>query len=114
MTIDKTQFAPGTLIEIGGGRYSLVYSSFPEFDDLFTRKGLQGGGYTWHGMVMHLLEEHAPEALESLDFDPEAGTFCAMSDELAALRSVARMLIKLEDPNVVADIVEHVDLTEYD
>lgn len=114
MIIDPAEFKPGTLIEYGDGRYSLTYSAFPDFDDLFAPKGLQGGGYTWHGMVMSLLEDNEPDALDSLDFDPEAGTFCAIGDDLDALRAVARMLVKLEDRAVVADIVSRVDLSEYD
>jgi hypothetical protein len=114
VNIDPGEFAPGTLVHHDSGNYSLVYSAFPDFGDLFATKALQGGGYTWRGMVMYLLEEHAPQALHALDFDPEAGMFCAVSDNLDALRAVARMLVKLEDRRVVADIVEHVDLTEYD
>jgi len=112
--IDQTQFAPGTLVDHGDGHYSLVYSAFPDFDDVFKAKGLQGGGYTWHGMVVHLLEENAPDALEALDFDPEGSMFCALSDDINALKAVARMLSKLESRDVVADIVENVDLAEYD
>lgn len=112
--MNEADFAPGTLVDHGDGRYSLVYSAFPDFGDLFERKGLQGGGYTWHGMVVHLLEEQAPEALESLDFDPEAGMFCALSDSLIALRAVAKVLGKLEDRDLVSDLIENVDLTEYD
>ena len=112
--IDQSQFAPGTLVDHGDGHYSLIYSAFPDFDDVFSRKGLQGGGYTWHGMVVHLLEENAPDALEALDFDPEGSMFCALSDDLEALRAVARMLSKLESRDVVADIIENVDLAEYD
>lgn len=114
MTIDKTQFAPGTLVDHGEGQYSLIYSSFPAFDDIFRRKGLQGGGYTWHGMVVHLLEEQAPEALEALDFDPEGSMFCALSDDLGALRAVANVLRQLETRELVQQLVENVDLTQYD
>ena len=52
--------------------------------------------------------------LESLDFAPDAGMFCAVSDSLVSLRAVAKMLGKLENRSVVADLIEHVDLTEYD
>lgn len=114
MAIDETAFAPGRLVDHGDGRYSLVYSSFPDFDAIFRRKHLQGGGYTWRSMVVHLLEEHHPDALDSLEFDPEADMFCAISDNLDALRAVAQMLVRLQDENVVADIVEHVNLAEYD
>lgn len=114
MRLDHADFAPGTLVDHGDGHYSLIYSAFPDFDDIFTRKHLQGGGYTWHGMVVHLLEEVAPNALESLDFDPEASMFCALSDNLDALREVAKVLRRLEERDVVAHLVENVDLTEYD
>jgi hypothetical protein len=114
VTIDKAQFAPATLVDHGEGHYSLVYSAFPAFDDLFKRKGLQGGGYTWHGMVVHMLEEQDPESLEALDFDPEASMFCALSDDLDALRSVADILRQLETRELVAQIIDSVDLTQYD
>jgi hypothetical protein len=112
--VDQSQFAPGTLVDHGDGHYSLLYSSFPAFGDVFAAKGLQGGGDTWRGMVVHLLEEQAPDALEAIEFDPEANMFCAVSDDLNALRAVAKALVKLQDRDVVRDIVEHVDLGQYD
>jgi Immunity protein 51 len=112
--IDQAEFAPGKLVDHGGGSYSLIYTTFPNFADVFAPKGLQGGGHTWHGMVVHLLEEYAPDALESLDFDPEGDMFIAQSDSLDALRAVAKVLKRLEDRAVVADLVTHVVLTEYD
>lgn len=114
MTIDKAEFAPGTLVDHGEGHYSLIYSSFPAFDEIFTRKGLQGGGVIWRGMVVHLLEEQAPEALESLDFDPEGSVFSALSDDLDALRAVAKVLRQLETRELVQQLVENVDLAQYD
>lgn len=110
--IDQADFAPGTLVDHGGGRYSLFYSAFPDVGDLLERKGLQTG-HAWHAMVVHLLEEHAPDALESLDFDRHAKMFCAVSDSLDALRAVAKVLAKLEHRETVADLIENVDLVEY-
>lgn len=114
MRIDHADFAPGTLVDHGEGKYSLIYSAFPDFEDIFTRKRLQGGGHTWHGMVVHLLEELAPDSLEFIEFDPEASMLSAVSDNLDALREVAKVLRKLEDRDVVAQLVENVELTEYD
>ncbi len=37
-------------------------------------------GYNWEALVIFYLEEHAPELLEDLDFDSEAGTFVAFYD----------------------------------
>lgn len=114
MTIDPSRYKPGTLVNHKDGSYSLLYSEFPDFRDVFEPRGLQGGGYTWHGMVVHLLEEHAPDALDALDFDPEASMFSAVSDSLPALAKVADMLRKLEDRDTVCTIVDNVDLAQYD
>ena len=111
---DGDAFAPGTLLDHGEGSYSLVYSSFPPFDELLTRRRLPTGGCTWRNMVVYLLEENAPDALESLDFECDPRMFTAISDNLDALRAVAKMLGKLEHRTTVADIVENVDLAEYE
>lgn len=112
--IDTTQFAPGTLVDHGEGHYSLLYSSFPTFDGVFEHRGLDGGGDTWRAMVVHLLEEQAPEVLEAVDFDPDASVFCALSDSLPALKEVAKALERLQDRDTVLRLVEHVDLRQYD
>jgi hypothetical protein len=111
---DPSKYKPGTLVDHKDGTYSLIYSSFPDVGDVFEQRGLQGGGCTWHGMVVHLLEENAPEALDALDFDCEAGMFSAISDSLPALAKVAEMLRKLEDRELVCEIAENVDLRQYD
>ena len=69
---DNNDFAPGTLVDHGDGHYSLLYSSFPAFDDLLVAEGMQDRGTFWQAMVTHLLEEDdGPEVLESLDFETE-------------------------------------------
>ncbi len=106
-------FRPGTLVTHAEGSYSLVYSDFPHVPAMDAR-GVQGGGYTWHALVLHLLQYEAPQFLDALFFDPEAGMFCAVSSNLEALRAVARALAKLEDPGVLTRLVEIVDFSAYD
>lgn len=106
-------FRPGTLVTHAEGSYSLVYSDFPHVPAMDAR-GVEGGGYTWHGLVLYLLQNQAPQYLDALSFDPEAGMFCAVSSNLDALRAVARMLAQLEDPAVLTRLVEIVDLSAYD
>jgi hypothetical protein len=113
-TTAPSKYEPGTLIDHKDGTYSLIYSSFPDVGDVLEQRGLQRGGNTWHGMVVHLLEENAPEALDALDFDCEAGMFSAISDSLPALAKVAEMLRKLEDRDVVCEIAENINLSQYD
>lgn len=111
--VDSQAFRPGTLVTHEGGTYSLVYSDFPECD-AFDEHGLQGGGYTWHGLVVHILEQEAPDALDSLEFDPEGSMFAVVSRDLEALRAVASALAKLEDPALLRKLASTLDLSEYD
>lgn len=109
---DAAAFAPGSLVTQDDD-YSLVYAEFPHcpaFDEL----GIEGGGYTWHGLVEHVLREDAPRALRKVSFDPEGSLFCAVSADLSALRDVARALKKLEDPAFLDRVARAADLDEYD
>jgi hypothetical protein len=109
---DMAAFEPGILVEHEDG-YSLVYTDFPHVP-AFDERGIEGGGHTWHGLVEHVLEADAPEALDALDFDPEAGMFCALSEDLGALAAVGRALKKLEDPALLTKLAGAVDLSELD
>ncbi len=109
---DTAAFAPGSLVK-HDDEYSLVYSSFPHVA-AFDKHGIEGGGYTWQGLVEHILNEDDPEALDALDFDPEASMFCAVSKDLGALQAVGRALKKLEDPVLLTELAGTVDLSEYD
>jgi Immunity protein 51 len=114
---DASAFAPGTLVEHDGGKYSLVYSKFPQSDDLeavYNQRGLPGGGYAWQGFVVHLMKRHVPAALDAVEFDPERNMFCAVSKDLAALRAVAAALAQLEDVELVKKLAQTVDLSDYD
>jgi Immunity protein 51 len=114
---DATAFAPGTLVEHDGGKYSLVYSTFPQSDDLeavYGERGLQGGGHAWRSFVVHLMKQHAPAALEAIEFDPERTVFCAVSKDLAALRAVGAALAQLENVELVVNLARTVDVTDFD
>lgn len=110
---DDPSFRPGTLVTHAEGSYSLVYSEFPHVPAMDAR-GVQGGGYTWHALVLHVLQNEAPRFLDALFFDPEASTFCVVSSNLDALRAVAGALAKLEDPAVLARLIAIVDFSAYD
>ena len=114
---DASAFAPGTLVEHDGGKYSLVYSTFPQSDDLeavYGERGLQGGGHAWRGFVVHLMKQHAPAALEAIEFDPERTMFCAVSKDLAALRAVGAALAQLENVELVVNLARTVNVSDFD
>lgn len=114
--LDKAAYAPGVLVE-HPDNYSLIYSRFPSSEDVvavFDERGLQGGGYTWHGLVVHLLNEQSPATLDAIEFDPEGDMFCAVSTDLDALRTVGSMLAQLENVELLKKLAATVDLSEYD
>jgi hypothetical protein len=108
-------FAPGTFADHGDGHFSLTYSSFPPFDDLCTAEGMQDRGTFWQALVIAVLEDdEGAEVLESLDFDSNPTSFSASSDDPRALREVAKALRKLEDRDTVAELVDKLDLRQYE
>jgi hypothetical protein len=111
---DPRAFNPGVLVTHGDGVFSLTFSDFPSEEAFFEEHGLEGGGYTWHGLVDHLLKEEAPSARKALEFDPESSMFAVRSKDLAALSEVAKALRKLEDMTLVKKLIATVDFSSYD
>jgi hypothetical protein len=61
-------------------------------DDLFQTRadeGFCGNGYDWESLARVFLSRQKPELEASIDFDSEAGMFCALSKEPEALRLFA-------------------------
>lgn len=110
---NKKAFLPGKLVTHDDGKFSLIYTDFVH-GDVFEGKGLEGGGYTWHGLVDHLLRTDAPKALRHLDFDPEGSMFAVVSKDLSALHACAKALAKLQDKALLEKLVSTVDLSEFD
>jgi hypothetical protein len=110
---DAKAFAPGQLVTHPSGEYSLIFSDFPHAE-IFEEHGTEGGGYTWHGLVDHLLRLDAPEHLRALQFDPEGSMFAVASRDLAALAAVGEALAKLQNPTLLRKLVATVDLSEFD
>ena len=106
-------WAPGKLVTHDDGKFSLIYTDFVH-GDVFEEKGLEGGGYTWHGLVDHVLKTDAPSVLKYLDFDPESSMFAVVSKDLAALHECAKALAKLQDRALLTKLAGTVDLSEFD
>lgn len=68
-----------------GGQYVLMfYDHRPATLAWFDARGLQGGGYTWEGLVTISLALEPPDPVYSPVFDPEADTFFAYLDSAQA------------------------------
>lgn len=58
------------------------------FDDR-AEEGWLGNGYDWESLATVFIDQHAPALADFIDFDPEAGTFVALSTSSEALRRFA-------------------------
>lgn len=79
------------------GYYGLSFSAFELADDVTELRELQGGGYTWHGLVEAMVRLRAPWWARELEYDPEGDTFVVLSKNPAALRKIAALIRKAVD-----------------
>lgn len=59
---------------------------------VFEERGLQGGGYTWEGILTSLLQLKMPEALTELEIGAEADNMYAYSTDRSLLDKVADLV----------------------
>ena len=60
-----------------------------EIFQLRSNEGFEGGGYDWASLAEVFLSEKMPELENEIEFDPEAGMFCAYSSNAEALKKFA-------------------------
>lgn len=44
-------------------------------------EGFKGSGYDWENLAMVFIEEKIPDLIDKVEFDSEAGMFCALSKD---------------------------------
>ena len=78
-------------------------STYAQFD----ARGLQGGGYTWEGIVRALVESHLPGALPHLDIGAEADNMHAYATSRELLEQVAELVRRVDrDPTLLVAAIE--------
>jgi hypothetical protein len=71
------------------GRYSLwLEAGTTDVDDLISELGHTPNGYFWEGIVELLVTSEASSLKGRFSCDPEAGAFCAYSDDRAVLEDL--------------------------
>lgn len=99
-------FDPCKLVEHDSGEYSLVFDDFDDYVDIFDEQGWLGNGYAWEGVVQVLLADRAPEILDVVEFDSEAGLFAVRAAEQDPLLEVAAAIRDaVVDLDVLADAI---------
>lgn len=99
MLTDRTRYAPLFLMEYDHkpGHYALILSDdhMVTHEALFERQDREANGYGWTDTVLGVVREQAPDLLDRLDFDPEAGTFCAYGSDREALEQLGQIVHRL-------------------
>jgi hypothetical protein len=83
---------PLTLMETSPGRFSLLLRDLDEVSGPFEAAGHAGNGYSWEAIARHVLEFSLSELEDRIEFDSEADTFCAYSEDRDALRELGTIL----------------------
>jgi hypothetical protein len=93
------------------GEYSLTLDAGGlAADAAVAAAGHEPNGYFWEGLVRFAW----PDIAERLDFDSEAGTFCAVgsSSDLARLKTAVESVIT--SPEVVRDIIARAETSGFE
>ena len=94
--IDREQ---GSSLALAAGRYK------QELFDSQAEEGFEGNGYDWASLAAVFLAERMPILEDTIEFDPEAGTFVAYSTNSEALRRFAiNFKEACEDDVLIADL----------
>lgn len=101
---DTTILIRGNIIEIGENDYRFDYYDVSESDshsDYLQKKGFQGGGYSWEGIVYGAIELSDPSILNSIRFDPEAGGLAIWSRDKTSLEKIGRLIAVVKTDNEI-------------
>ncbi|MDF2662186.1 MAG: glucan biosynthesis protein [Paenibacillus sp.] len=106
---DRTDdLEPFKLVEQRNGGMSVILNAGVYKQELFrTREseGFEGSGYDWTSLAAVFLKERLSELSGIIRFDPEAGMFCAYSDNRQAIvRFACAFKAACEDDAVIRDL----------
>jgi Immunity protein 51 len=89
------EFAPAKLLEYKEGSspaFGLMFLDLFPTPTFFEERGIEGNGYTWTGIIKHLVRERSPALEDQIEYDPEADMFVARSDNRTALVQLAALI----------------------
>ena len=68
-------------------------------------EGFLGNGYDWESLAIVFLNEKMPEVIEDIEFDSEAGMFCALSSKKEVLKQfILSFKSACEDEKLIKDL----------
>ena len=70
-------------------------AAYKTHNPIFEKHGFSGNGYSWEGVIRHILQEKNPELLTHIDFDPEAGSFFSRADSPENQKRIVEVLLPI-------------------
>lgn len=95
----------GASVCLGVGEY------LQEVFDTRADEGFLGNGYDWGSLAQVFLDERCSDLQGKIDLDPEAGMFCAVSEDAGALAEfILRFKNACEDRALILDLFSRAEL----
>ncbi|WP_205500878.1 Imm51 family immunity protein [Rufibacter psychrotolerans] len=100
----------GTLVEISPNEYRLDYYDVHEKDShlaFLSKKGYQGGGPTWLGIIYGAIQLSDPAIEAKIRFDDEAEGLAIWSSDKESLEKIGRLIsVVKSDESVMAQAIQ--------
>lgn len=105
---------PFIIVEQDNGGKSVILNAGSYKAEVFAvreEEGFEGNGYDWASLAAVFLEERMPELDGIVQFDPEAGMFCAYSSDGEAMVAFATAFKRAcEDDELIRDLFSRAEL----
>ena len=99
----------------GSPSWTVILADSHSPAEIFEELGHTGSGYSWDSVARIAMRGLAPEQAASFEFDSEAGTFVAMSEDGEAVHALASALAALiRDEDALREAIEAVPDDDWD
>jgi hypothetical protein len=111
MSSDTPEISPLKIVEGEDGEYSLILGTGDNAaDDTIVELGHEPNGPFWDGVATLLIQEELPDLEDEIEFDSEAGMFCAISEDREALERLGALMAKIAtSDSEVRDVVRRAE-----
>ena len=96
------------------GSYSVCLNTGDYKNEIFEARyeeGFLGNGYDWQSLAVVFINEKMPELEEKIEFDSEAGLFCAYSNDKSVMEQFAiAFKTACEDDVLIKDLFSRAEL----
>lgn len=106
----EEKIAPFTWVEYENSVSVCLSENNEYLQEEFGVAGFEGSGYDWEGLARVFLAEKRPDLIDNIEFDSEAGMFCAYSRNTAALQEfISSFREACEDSVLISDLLSRAE-----